>query len=129
MEFVVEETAPGDAAEGFIADLVPEVAAELAWGALISREHVEAEIDTMLRAVRGFWQMEPDQVFHMTSAMSARCTELATHLHRLEGKREWRQIRTQQVERLLSELDRQFKLHSRMVEMRRQDLEELRISR
>lgn len=129
VEFIVEQTAAGDAEDGFIADLVPEVAAEMSWGSLISRQHVEDELDVMLRAVRGFWEMEPDQVFRMSSAMSARCTELATHLHRLEGKREWRQIRTQQVERLLAELDRQFRMHSRMVEMRRQDLEELRITR
>lgn len=114
---------------GFVDDLVPEVAAELAWGALVSREAVEREIDTMLEALRAFWDMQPDQVMRSSSAMSARCTELAVHLHRLEGKREWRQIRTQQVERLLAELDRQFRLHSRLVELRRQDLEELRMTR
>jgi hypothetical protein len=58
--------------------------------------------------------------------MTARCTEMCVHLHRLEGKREWRQIRTQQVERLLAELDRQFRIASREVEIRRQDLEQSR---
>lgn len=123
--FVVE----GSSEAGYVSDLVPSVVEELAWGALISRQHVEDEIDTMLAAVRNFWELEPDQVMKMSSAMSARCTELCVHLHRLEGKREWRQVRTQQVERLLAELDRQFKLHSRLVEMRRQDLEELRMTR
>jgi hypothetical protein len=125
----VEFTVEGTQDAGFVDDLVPEVAAEMAWGALVSRENVEAEIDMMLRALRGFWQMEPDQVFRMSSAMSARCTELAVHLHRLEGKREWRQVRTQQVERILSELDRQFRGHSRIVELRRMDLEHLRDAR
>lgn len=119
-------TVEGTAEAGFVDDLVPEVAAEMAWGALVSRENVESEIDMMLRALRGFWDMEPDQVLRMCSALSARCTEMAVHLHRLEGKREWRQVRTQQVERLLAELDRQFKNHSRLIEMRRQDLENLR---
>lgn len=113
----------GTSSVGFVDDLVPEVAAELAWGALVSRQHVEDEIDLMLRAVRGFWDMEPDQVMRMCAAMSARCTELGIHLHRLEGRREWKQIRTLQVERLLNELDRQFKIASRMLEVRRQDLE------
>lgn len=122
MEFTVEGTKEA----GFVDDLVPEVVAEMAWGALVSREHVESEIDMMLRAVRGFWDMEPDQVLRMISALSSRCTELGIHLHRLEGKREWRQIRTLQIERLLAELDRQFKDHSRLVEMRRQDIEGLR---
>lgn len=120
--FTVEESAAGNRAEGFISNLVPEVAEQLAWGALISRDHVEAEIDLMLRAIRGFWDLEPDQVLQMISALSARCTELAVHLHRLEGKREWRQLRTMQVDKLLSELDRQFKSHSRTVELRRQDI-------
>lgn len=111
---------------GYVDDLVPEVAAQLAWGALVSKQHVEDEIDMMLRAVRGFWEMEPDQVMRMAAAMSARCTELAVHLHRLEGRREWKQVRTMQVDKLLAELDRQFKIASRLVEMRRQDLEALR---
>lgn len=122
MKFEVEQTTAGALEEGYVSDLVPEVAEQLAWGALVSREHVEDEIDMMLRAVRGFWDMEPDQVLQMISALSARCTELCIHLHRLEGKREWRQVRTQQVERLLAELDRQFKAHSRTVELRRQDI-------
>lgn len=128
-KYTVEEDKRGSAEEGFISDLVPEVAEQLSWGALVSRQHVEDEIDMMLRALRGFWDMEPDQVMQMASAMTARCTELAIHLHRLEGKREWRQIRTQQVERLIAELDRQFKIASRLVEVRRQDLESLRGSR
>lgn len=122
LKFTVDESKEGSREEGFVSDLVPEVAEQLSWGALISREHVEEEIDLMLRAVRGFWDMEPDQVMQMISALSARCSELAIHLHRLEGKREWRQIRTQQVERLLAEFDRQFRCHSRTVELRRQDM-------
>lgn len=108
---------------GFVEDLVPDIAEQLAWGALVSREAVEAEIDTMLTAVRRFWAQEPDQRMRAITAMSARCTELCIHLHRLEGRREWRQVRTQQVERLLAELDRQFKVASREIEVRRQDIE------
>lgn len=119
MRFEVE----GTGESGFVEDLVPDVAVQLAWGALVSKEAVEAEIDTMLSAVRRFWSQEPDQRMRAITAMSARCTELCIHLHRLEGRREWRQVRTQQVERLLSELDRQFRTASRLVEVRRQDLE------
>jgi hypothetical protein len=109
---------------GYVDDLVPEIAAELAAGTLISREAVEAEIDLMLRAVRTFWEMEPDQVMRMCSAMTARCTELTVHLHRIEGsKREWTRIRTMQVIPLLAECDRQFKLASRLLEVRRQDIQ------
>jgi hypothetical protein len=122
MEFV----AGGTGEVGFVDDLVPSIVQEFSEGTLVSRQHVEDEIDLMMRTVRTFWEMEPDQVMRMVAAMSARCTELAVHLHRLEGKREWKQIRTMQVERLIAELDRQFKISSRQVELRRQDLETLR---
>jgi len=111
---------------GFVDDLVPETVQMLSEGELVDRATVEAEIDLMLRTVREFWGMEPDQVMRAISALSARATELAIHLHRLEGKREWKQIRTLQINALLAEFDRQFKTHSRMVELRRQDLETLR---
>lgn len=123
MKFDVEATPAGDLEDGVITDLVPEVAQQLSWGALVSKQHVEDEIDLMLRTVRGFWDMEPDQVMRMASATSARCTELAVHLHRLEGRREWKQVRTMQVDKLLTELDRQFKIASRLLEVRRQDIE------
>ena len=119
MEFTVEGTQEA----GFVGDLVPEVAAVMSWGALVSKQHVEDELDMIMRTIRGFWEMEPDQVMRMIMALSARCTEMGVHLHRLEGKREWRQVRTLQVERVLAELDRQFKNASRLLEVRRQDIE------
>lgn len=124
-----EMVSTGSNEAGWVDNLVPEVAAMMSWGALVSRQSVEDEIDMMLRTIRGFWDMEPDQVFKMSRAISARCTEMGIHLHRLEGKREWKQVRTMQVERILLEIDRQFKLASREVEMRRQDLEMERGSR
>lgn len=122
-ELIMQFDVQGTDEVGFVADLIPEVAEQLSWGALQSRETVEAEVDLMLTSLRGFWQREPDQRMRMITAMSARCTELSVHLHRLEGRREWRQIRTMQVERLLAELDRQFKISSREIEIRRQDIE------
>lgn len=113
----------GTTEAGYVDDLIPDTAQQLSWGALVSRQAVEDEVDLMLTAIRQFWSQEPDQRMRSITAMSARCTELCVHLHRLEGRREWRQVRTQQVERLLTELDRQFKIASREIEVRRQDLE------
>lgn len=113
----------GTAEVGHVDDLIPTIAQELSWGQLQSREAVEDEIDVMLTSLRQFWQQEPDQRMRAITAMSARCTELVVHLHRLEGRREWRQIRTMQVDKLLTELDRQFKIASREIEIRRQDIE------
>lgn len=106
---------------GFVGNLVPEVAQDLAAGALVDRATVEAEIDVMLTALRGCWEMEPDQALRAISAMSARCTELSVHLHRVEGKREWTRIRTMQVDRLLIELDRQSRIASRLLAVRQLD--------
>jgi len=119
VQFANEGTSDG----GYVEVLVPEIASELSSGVLVDRQHVEDEIDFMLRTVREFWDLEPDQVMQTISALSARSTELSVHLHRLEGRREWKQIRTMQIERLLAELDRQFKVASRMLEVRRQDIE------
>jgi hypothetical protein len=105
-------------------DLAAEVAAELSTSALIDRKHVEDEIDLMVRATRTFWEMEPDMVMRTIAALSARCTELSIHLHRVESlHRQWTKIRTMQVEKLLEDLDRQFKIASRMLEVRRQDID------
>lgn len=112
----------GTQSEGYVVDLVPELAQELSWASLVSREVVEEEIDLILRAVREFWNQEPDQVMRSISLLSSRCTEMEVHLHRLEGKREWKQLRTMQVQKILLELDRQFKISSRMVEIRKQDM-------
>ena len=107
---------------------VPDTLAELSREQLGTRAQVEAEIDAMLVTIRDFYRMEPDEVARFCAGFSARATELEVHLHRVEGRhREYKQIRTMQVAKLLAELDRQFKIASRLVELRRQDLEVLRV--
>lgn len=111
---------------GYVDTTPPQVALQLSMGALVSREAVEDEIDLMLATLRTFWRREPDERMKMLNAMTARCTELAIHLHRLEGMRQWRQLRTMQVDKVLAECERQFKSASREIEIRRQDLETTR---
>ena len=115
-------TKQGGSEQGYVSDLVPEIAEQLSWSTLVSKQAVEDEIDLMLRTMRTLWQLEPDQVMRMCSALTARCTELAVHLHRVEGERSWRQVRTMQVDKVLLESDRQWKSASRMLEIRRQDI-------
>jgi hypothetical protein len=92
-----------------------------------TREELEAEIDQILSIIRGFWEKEPDEVMREISAWSARASELAVHLHRVEGSlRYYKQIRTMQIQPILIELERQFKLASRLIEVRRQDMETIR---
>jgi hypothetical protein len=88
-----------------------------------SRAEIEAELDVVAVAIRAFYCQPPDQAMRQIAAFSARLTELAVLLHRVESQdRQYTRVRTQQVERLLSELDRQFKIASRLVEVMRQDL-------
>lgn len=120
--FVVEATAAGVAYAS-----VPQEAALSAAGTLGSRPQIEAELDGILLVIRDFYTMEPDQVMAHCAAMTARLTELEVLLHRVEFRdRQYKQIRTMQVQKILDELDRQFKIASRLIEVRRQDLENLR---
>lgn len=106
---------------------VPEVAALAAAGTLGSRDQIEAELDGILVVIRDFWTMEPDHVMSHCAAMTARLTELEVLLHRVEVRdRQFKQIRTMQVQKIIDELERQFKIASRLIEVRRQDMETIR---
>ena len=92
-------------------------------GYLGTRVQIEAELDIVAAAIRGFHRKQADEVMREVAAYSARLTELCVLLHRVEGiDRQYTRVRTQQVERFLAELDRQFKIASRLVEVMRQDL-------
>lgn len=124
---MVRAEVQGTEAAGYIDNPVPEYIQLLSMEALGTKEEVEAELNAMMRAVRTFWNLEPDQVMKIAGGYSARLTELYVHLHRVEGpQRVWRQVRTQQVVPLLEEVDRQMKRASREVEIRKMDLDALR---
>ena len=96
-------------------------------GYLGTRAEIEKELDAIVASIRGFADQMPDQVMRACAAYSARLTELCVLLHRVETQdRQYTRIRTQQVERFLAEIDRQFKIASRLVEVQRQDLDLLR---
>lgn len=120
-------TVEGTETAGYIDAVVPAALVGLARGVLGSKDAVQGEIDAMLDAIRDFWQAEPDRVMRDCAAYSARATELEVHLHRIEAvDRTYKQVRTLQIQPLLEELDRQFRIASRLVELRRQDLEVLK---
>lgn len=106
---------------------VPEMAALAAAGTLGSREQVEGELDGILLTIRDFWAQEPDQVMGHCASIGARLSELEVLLHRVETRdRQFKQIRTMQVQKISAEVDRQFRIASRLIEVRRQDIESLR---
>lgn len=92
-------------------------------GHLGPREEIEKELDLIAAVVRTFHRKPPDLVMRECSAFSARLTEMAMLLHRQESvSRQYTRIRTQQVERFIAEMDRQFKTASRLIEVSRQDI-------
>lgn len=96
-------------------------------GHIGDRDEIEKELDLIAAAIRRFYQLPPDRVMRECAGYSARLTEMAVLLHRIEGSnRQYTRIRTQQVERFVAELDRQFKTASRLIEVARQDIDLMR---
>lgn len=96
-------------------------------GHIGDRDEIEKELDLIAAAIRRFHQLPADRVMRECAGYSARLTEMAVLLHRIEGQsRQYTRIRTQQVERFLVELDRQFKTASRLIEVSRQDIDLMR---
>ena len=93
-------------------------------GELGTKADIEQELDLIATAVRSFHLKQPDQILREVGAYSARLTELEVLLHRVESMdRQYTRVRTQQVERWLVDLDRQFKIASRLIEVQRQDID------
>jgi hypothetical protein len=110
---IVPDQAPGQAPPGMA----------YLYNGLGTRQQIETELDGIALAIRAFALKQPDQIMRESAAYSARLTELCVLLSRWESSdRQYLKVRTQQVERYLAELDRQFKIASRLVEVMRQDL-------
>lgn len=93
-------------------------------GHLGTRDEIEAELDLIAASIRSFHRLQPDMVLRYCGGYTARLTELQVLLHRVEGtNRQYTRIRTQQVDRFIAELDRQWKTASRLIEVMRQDLQ------
>src|SRR5690348_16019686 len=89
-------------------------------GHLGSRTEIQDELDRMAFAIRAFSLKQPDAVLREVAMYSARLTELAVLLHRVENlDRQYTRVRTQQVERWQKELELQFKIASRLIEVPR----------
>lgn len=103
--------------------VVPSDLEAMAYGLLGTPEDVREEADRIQSHLHALYQMEPDMAMRVLSAYSSRLTEMGRLLFRLEvSDRTYARLRTMDVSPLLEEIDRQFKLHSRMLEARAQDL-------
>lgn len=82
------------------------------------------ELAGIKAAIRTWYEKQPDEVLREASAYSARLTELWTELRLLEQyDRTFLQMRTQQVQPVLDEIDRQYKFNQSRIAIARQDLD------
>lgn len=103
--------------------VVPSDLEAMSYGLLGTPDDIRAELDRIQSHLHTLYAMEPDMAFRVVAAYSSRLTEIARLLFRIEiTDRHYTRIRTMDVLPLLEECDRQYKLHSRMLEARAQDL-------
>ncbi len=115
------DTTPIDAA--LLAALATDMA-PLNDGDPTTRVAVLVELAGIKAAIRTWFDKQPDQVIREASAYSARLTELWTGLRLLESNdRQWTQLRTQQVQPVLDEVDRQYRFNVSRIAMMRQDID------
>lgn len=89
-----------------------------------SRAHVLLELAGIKAAIRTWYDKQPDEVLREASAYSARLTELWTELRLIEQyDRSYSQLRTMQVDPVIQEIDRQYKINQSRIAMMRQDLD------
>ena len=95
--------------------------------AIGTRREIEEELDFTMERINSLYMLEPYEVLSTCAALSGRLTELVVRLQRIEARdNEYYQVRTMQVRPLLEEIDRQFKVASRKVEIMRQELDAAR---
>lgn len=84
----------------------------------------EEEMDTMVAALQELDPSAPDLIMSTCMALMARCTEIYLQLVRVEGiHRKARVFRTTQLQPIMDLLDFYFKGASRLIEVRRQEVE------
>src|SRR4051812_39893942 len=87
------------------------------------KDHIDAvrhELDGYYGEMKDFAGCEPDEIFMKLAGWSARASEIRSQLVRQEGRRA-QALRTREVEPFLDEIDRQFRLHSRVQAVREWD--------
>lgn len=109
--FVLEAPSPSN---GQAAVLSPREQETLVVGQL------QAEVDSWYVAMRSFGEHDPSDIFMSLAGISARASELRTQVQRSDNRR-LTAFRTRELEPALDEVDRQFKLWSRVQSVR--DLE------
>ena len=72
------------------------------------------ELNAYYKVLKSLNDLDPIDIFKYLSAFSARCSEMRMRLHRSDERRAMA-FRTKEIEPLIEEIDRQFKIHSRIL--------------
>lgn len=87
-----------------------------------SLESVRKEVDDAFADMKTFLNEEPDRIMRIAGGHSARLSELRVRCMRIEDlRREWRDVRTRELEPCLEELERQYTIASRLHSVRELD--------
>lgn len=87
-----------------------------------SIDDVRGEIDDAFADMRTFHNLEPDECMRLAGGHSARMSEIRVRIQRVEDfNREWKNVRTREIEPTLEELDRQYTIASRLLTARELD--------
>jgi hypothetical protein len=78
---------------------------------------LRAEVDAYYTAMRGFQDLSLEEVFIQLAGLSARASEIRTNLIR-QDRRAFQAFRTGEIDPFLTEVDRQFKVWSRLQSVR-----------
>lgn len=90
----------------------------------LANPSMEEEVSAMVRALNELDGVTPDIYIETCMSYMARCTEMLIHVRKLEGKqRQYKVFRITQLEPLMELIEFLFKGSSRLVEVRRQEIE------
>lgn len=80
-----------------------------------SIDSVRGEIDDAFKDMATFLNRQPDEIMRMCGGHSARMAELRVRIQRVEDfQRQWRSVRTREIEPLQAELGNQYQIASRL---------------
>ncbi len=87
-----------------------------------SIDSVRQEIDDAFADMKEFHNEEPDRVMRISAGHSARLSELRVRIMRVEDfRREWKSVRTREIEPCIEELRNQYAIASRLHSVRELD--------
>ena len=87
-----------------------------------SIDDVRQEVDEAFADMKTFHNREPDEIMRLAGGHSARLSELRVKVMRIEDyRREWKSVRTRELEPALEELERQYTIASRLHSVRELD--------